>query len=51
MTGQNRQNIEIVGKAPIHTVCAYIGGEVRRVYKEHNAGRILVLLEELTVVA
>lgn len=51
MTRQNRQNIEIVGNAPVHTVCADIGGEVKRVDKEHNAGRILVLLEELTVVA
>lgn len=48
---QHRQDIEVVGHSPIHIICTDLGTQIWRVHQEHHMGRILVLLEQLFVVA
>lgn len=50
MAGKNRQHVEVIGELPVHRIGTHFGGEIRRVDQKHRTGRILVLIEHLSIV-
>ncbi len=50
VSGKHRQDIEVVGESPIHTIGSDIGGKVWRINKEHHTRSVFESLEQFPVI-